>query len=368
MSYSSKQILFATFMLNRIGFVNHKDIDIYLNHLERLYGGMVNYQSNSYKNGYVLRYSVSECIDRLKQEIDIKNSKYLIKKVEPKKQYSATDLASYDYCPAQFVISNSFLIENPNGAEAMEAGQKFHEKLLAARTKWQLSDGINYSSKEIDARFMKESRLVFAGHSENDSKFKNGDWVGIPDYIFKDSEDKYFVVEEKFHKQRDPQKLSESERSNYYNDEIEIDMEAETLRESWADSDVHFFSNHIVQLMSYIKNIKKYPVEYGYLLYWYYDSNQEGELYIHKFAAKKIIINESNEKLYFSAEDGIKKLRESKQMIFSTEKANMKKCVGCNVNKYCGHKTKRFTSLNYPYDIQYLNLYFAKFPEELKKQ
>ena len=346
-----------------------KDIDAYLEHLEKLYGGMVSYPSQQYYSGISWRYSVSDCIDIIKQELDLKKTRQTIKTVDQKSTFSATDLANYDYCPASFVISNSFLIENPSGQEFTEIGKDFHEKLLAARTSWHKEDGVDFSSYDLDIEAVRQSRLIFAGHQDKNRKFTNGNWVGTPDYIFQDKNNNYFIVEEKFHYKRDPAKNSgyigyDPQVEEIYDDDAA--EEAKKEQEQWSNYKGYFFTNHIVQIASYIKNIRDYPIKYGYLLYWYYD-NKNDEPYIHKVVAKRTELDQKTEELYSKAFKGVEELKSALTAPFQVDKLNMRKCAGCVVNKYCGHKTRRYNSLPFPYNQNLLNLFYAVFPEELRK-
>nr|MBC7614269.1 hypothetical protein [Pseudopedobacter sp.] len=345
-------------MLKKIGMTNNSDIAIYLEHLENLYGKMVSFPSQKSYSGIYWKYSVSACIELIKQEIDLKQSINSIEFCLPKSTFSATDLSNYEYCPASFVINNSFKIEKPSGVEFTEIGKEFHNKLLATRTTWYEKKNIDFSSIDLDVKKVRDSRLIFAGHQEDDKKFNNENWVGIPDYIFQDLENNYFVVEEKFHYKKDPEDI-------YVYDEYTAE-EAEKEQKAWSNYKAYFFSNHIVQIVSYIKNIKEYSLKYGYLLYWYYDIKND-EPYIHKVLAKRINLNEQTEELYSNTVNGIKQLGTNTETLFQIDKLNMKKCAGCVVNKYCGHKTKRFEMLTFPYNLNFLNLFYAKFPDELKK-
>jgi CRISPR/Cas system-associated exonuclease Cas4 (RecB family) len=350
MGYSKKQKLFADYLLNKIGITDLADIEIYLTHLEALYGRWESSNKPNAYGVYTRHYTVSACLELLMQEVDLKKKRYTIKYTEPKLSTSATDLASFDFCPVSYVISNSFLIENPSSKESTEIGKQFHEELLLAKTHWNEEDVQNYAFKDISFAIFRQSRLVFSGHQEENRVFTNGDWVGVPDYIFEDKAHNFFAVEEKFHrKAADPKKYSGS---------TEIDPVKTT----------YFFSNHIVQLASYIKNISEYPIVYGYLLYWYYDLHPEYGPYIHEVVAKKIILDQQTEELYNKAVNGIEKLRNNKILEFPIAKLNMRKCAGCVVNKYCGHKTKRFENLPFPYQYNFLNLYYADFPDELIKR
>ena len=73
MAYSTKQKLFAEFMLKRIGFNQPELIEQYLTQLENVFGRWSEWTNNS---GYTsLTYSVSDCIQMLVDEIEIKKNK-----------------------------------------------------------------------------------------------------------------------------------------------------------------------------------------------------------------------------------------------------------------------------------------------------
>ena len=116
-----------------------------------------------------------------------------------------------------------------------------------------------------------------------------------------------------------------------------------------------------------IKNIREYPIEYGYLIYWHYDINKDNEPNIHKVIVKKIEVNDNTDKLYSNAVKGVEKLKQRLEIPFEADKLNMRKCAGCVVSKYCSHKTRMYQSLSLPYDKEKIVLKFAKFPDELKK-
>jgi len=340
MSYSSKQKLFAEFMLNKIGITNLTDIEIYLSHLEKLYGKNISYQNHKSYYGLSWYYSVSECIDILKDEIELKKNKQGIKIIDSKTLVTSTDLANYVYCPSSYSISNSFLIEKPSGEDFSRIGTQLHEQLFVASSKWYRDYEHYNDQKENDLRRIKKSRLIFAGHDSEYRVFSNDNWNGVPDYIFQDSENNYFVVEEKFHSTKT---LTDLEKTD------------------------NFYLNHIIQLVSYLKNIKEYEIKYGYLLYWYYYYDDNGNLSIYKYETKKIFLDDNLENTYSTVLQKINELRTTSKVNFDNNVLNMKKCAGCIVNKYCGHKTKKFNTISFPYNKEYINLYFALFPEDLKK-
>src|SRR5690606_12343253 len=95
-------------------------------------------------------------------------------------------------------------------------------------------------SNEFFINTIKQSELVYADFKTKKSKYfkgKNGVFVGKPDYIFKDNEGKFFVVEEKYQYQA----YSTGETPNFYD-------------------------NHINQLLSYIYGISRPSIDYGFLV------------------------------------------------------------------------------------------------------
>ncbi len=345
------------------------DIETYLQYLEKLFGRMVSFPSQQFQSGIGWRYSVSDCIEIIKQELELKKARQEIKLIKPKTTFSANDLADYDYCPASFAIGNSFIIEKPTGEEFTETGKQLHEKLFAASKSWRKEDSVNDPSINLDISNIRNSKLIFGGHQNPDRKFVNGNWIGVPDYIFQDNAKNYFVVEEKFHYKRDPSKnngfVGYDKQVGAVYDDSAIE-EGRKEQEQWSKYNGYFFTNHIVQTVSYIKNIQDYPIKYGYLLYWYYDKSND-EPYIHKVVSKRIILDEQTETLYVNALNGISNLKNTGIAPFQMDKLNMRKCAACVVNKYCGHKTKRYQNLSLPYQPSFLNLFFATFPDELRK-
>lgn len=52
---------------------------------------------------------------------------------------------------------------------------------------------------------------------------------------------------------------------------------------------------------------------------------------------------------------------------FNKDERNPAKCASCIANLLCGHKTGQFEDYSIPYSLNYLKTYYAKFPEELRK-
>lgn len=366
MGFSKKQELYAKFMLERIGYIKPEIIEKYLILLEKSFGEWKG--TTNIDTGFVsFYYSVSNCIQLLIDEIDLKKNKQnIIVNDLISKRIAATDLSNYVYCPVSFSINKSFVINNPTGKVFTEFGTKLHEELRL------INKIIPYDLKENEAhkdsiyeneiiKKIRSSEKIYIGHSEKEKYFINDEenYIGQPDYIFKDINGKFFIVEEKFHYLKPKEHIYWSNQTNAY--EMNIN---------------NFFNNHIIQLISYIKNIKEYNIEYGYLIYWYYHVS---DLYIngsrmcdlaqiHDVSIKQIELNQENIEFYKKTIEEINFLRNNGNQVFDTDKISINKCVNCVVNKYCTHKSGRLNKINYPFNKDDIRIFFAKFPDELKKQ
>lgn len=211
--FSEKQRIFLDYLFEKIGFSNQDFINGYKNKLEDIYGRY--YQElrvDTYPNGFTVdkwiwKYSNSGVIEELLKEVEIKKdlSQIKLKSFNEKDFITATDLANYDYCPASFSISKSFEIEFPTGKQKRNVGKYFHEKLrLINKLNLEKESFSDYFEDSVlnnnTIRKIKSCKLIFSGHDKENKYFINTqeNYIGQPDYIFKDPNDKYFVVEEKF--------------------------------------------------------------------------------------------------------------------------------------------------------------------------
>ncbi len=364
MGYSDKQKIYAEYLLKRIGIDDIKKISIYLEILD------INY-SKLYKSpSDIWYYSSSECISILKDEVDIKKNSELIECINSNSEaISATDLSAFIFCPISYVLKKSFEIKNPTNSLQIKIGEEYHQQLLVAKKRYsrhsdELSSNAQiYSHSLLDE--IRKSKLIYSGHSTKKPFYNQAEnFIGDPDYIFLSTSNDKFIVEEKFSYKKDPNKLTwEETQDERYNS---FDSEELVKRNSnWEQKRSKFHDNHIIQLYSYIRN---YPekVNYGYIVYWFYDFNEEG-LYIHKVDIMRIEHNQEYENLYKDTLNSINLLRKEKQAQFSTQKINHRQCVKCSVNKYCGHKNEKYDVCSLPYDKEHLKLFKVDFPELLKK-
>jgi len=365
MAFSERQLIYSRYLLNKIGFSDNKHISMYLEKLESIYGRYYKeWRQETTKKGYVrdywiLRYSNFECIEELLKEIEIKNNLNGIQSLNTKfeSKVSATDLSSFDFCPASYSIAKSFQVEHPTREDKRLIGIKLHETLRLINKQLPLnfkeSDLIDYAVLANEKiKKIKDCELIFSGHSDEKLFFvnENKNYIGKPDYIFKDPNGKYFVVEEKF-----------KYLNNYINPE---DCEYENIVNSREQVKNTFFSNHIIQLQSYVDYIQNYNIDYGVLIYWFFDFRNEIPN-IHYLSMKIVKKNEFQTSLE-NTFSNLNSFVSEKSLNFHKE-INPNKCAACTVNKYCAHKTNNIKELNLPYDKNDLKLKYIEFPESLKK-
>lgn len=392
---SYKQELYKNYLIKKLGFNDDTFLEKYVSLLEivspkfKLLGKQIKIwneeiqkflpeKDDPYKK-YIEKdkYFIPEkfnVIDLLNIELDIKKkSDYTAKKIQLN-SISATDISNYTYCPVSFAISKSF--ELPK-LESAILGTSEHERhrlinyLVPFKVTKYISAYMNPVEEEKILSFnpflndnnqlffeeLSKASIVFYGHDSKESqnkyfKSENGNFVGQPDYIFKnDTTNDIFVVEEKF------QSLHKD--SSYTKEEEQSILKKRTSKA--------FYQNHINQLSSYIYGIGELDIRYGYLVYWKYEFENGtpnivacNVLRIDKTAAGRQQIKETF--------INIKNLITKKRGVFDINSRVPAKCANCVTNLLCGHKTGKFTSFSIPYSKDYLKVYFAKFPEELKKE
>jgi hypothetical protein len=260
---------------------------------------------------------------------------------------SASDIASYSFCPASYSIKKSFEIIQ---SSFQETGTKFHDqvrlvKIMTNIKKKKWPDTFKNLIQGNDELFktLRNSELFFSGHSQENKNisFSNKDFKGQPDYIFKDKNGKYFVVEEKFrfiHDYRAPKT---------------------------------FYENHLLQLASYMYGIEEPKIDYGFILYWQYtvvDNVHRILKCISKKVPKEDILLEKL-RLQYKHIRSINRIANSENQVnFDASKLNLAKCTNCSVALICGHKSGKIDNLKLPYyNGGYTNFHKTELPELLKE-
>jgi len=367
-NYSKKQKLFAIYLLNQFGITDDNFIETFLNNYAYAYGSYQDYPSGRY-------FVVSESITQLILEKEIRKNKFqIIKKNLNFNSINATEIANYVFCQASYVVAKTFEIQYPTSEKQRIIGIDLHEKLsLIGKFNDYKKSSLGYVFDNTELKKILNSKIVHHSHNlqtERKIFFNNENKIACdPDYILLDSENNHFIVEEKFHYKKDPTIDKEYYLKGY---SAEFVDEAEYSSEEWKNLKTIFYKNHQIQLLVYLKNITEYKLVYGYLIYWHYDFKStepyiNKEPYIHKVSIKKIILNDYYNEFYRNTLNDFFQLLTNKVQKFDINKVNPNKCSSCVVNKYCGHKNKKFDELKFPYDLEYMKFHKAEYPEELKK-
>jgi CRISPR/Cas system-associated exonuclease Cas4 (RecB family) len=362
LDFSEKQEAFLHYLMSKLGFEESDFKTQYIDSLSEIafiHKGLAaidednwDYENEKpyyyYDSGKYLpeRFNI---IDFLVQEYRYKKNNEFKTLINKTNYISATDLANYTYCPIGYSIGCTY--ETPKNYLA-EIGTSKHEehRLINAfkpteeKTEFESKkDFLLYYQNNETKEFISDiesSKVVFSGHDKNiKEKYfinENKGFIGQPDYIFINNENKYFIVEEKF-------KRNKESNQNF------------------------FFRNHKVQLAAYIYYIEKYKIDYGYLVYWLYEYSGTS-VSIEKCKVLKISRTQSAEDYLDNAFNEVLSFKTKKYININISVLNPKKCANCVYVLLCGHKNKRRNQVTIPYQSSYFSLYYAKYPEILKKE
>jgi len=369
--FSSKQIAFVEFLIGKLGFKKDQFTNDYLGQLvdsaykfkscrlvEKRDEDSHSHSIEDNQRRLPLRYTI---VDFLVDEYNLKKNRNYKTNNTIAAHMSATDLSNFTYCPVSYSLSKTFQIPPLISAES---GKALHEDARLIRIKNSLNKILLDTTQETDSEsFQREditdiitnenksffedietAKIIFSGHtSDNTGSYffnEKRNFYGQPDYIFENKSGSRFVVEEKY-------------------------------KTTTARSHRAFHLNHEIQLASYIYYLNELKIDYGYLVYWikYRRWDVENQQYTsEKFChVKRINRNETVEKHLEDAYQRVKSFSEKKSLKVDTENINPAKCASCVTSMYCGHKTKRIKHVSLPYSKNHHALYYAPFPEILKK-
>lgn len=350
MKYSKWELKEATLLIKKIGFNDEEKIEKILRYYYYKYGTEISYQVISYgtrKNNYkptiieIENNTTFKCLNLLRFEVDIRKKYNEIEQLKKNDSgyLSATDLASYVFCPASYSISKSFKIEHFLDERKLEKGNEHHNQLrFIKKEKFGFNDSyiskLNTKQKSIINK-IKSCKLIYYGHGDDNKTFINQEkkFISKPDYIFIDPNNNHFVVEEKYHYQN--KYIANYEHKNDYN------------------KAKNFYPNNIIQLQSYIDYIKEFDIKYGIIINWYY-SIKNDQLSFHDFTFK-VIYKGNNNPFLETIFSEISEFKKKGNTNFN-KNINLKKCLNCSVNLYCSHKTGNFDKLDFPYNIEDLKI------------
>jgi CRISPR/Cas system-associated exonuclease Cas4 (RecB family) len=358
--FSEKQVALIDYLLTRLGFEDNsftRDYVIRLTsvayihrNVRAIYGEI---ESDDQIPDFYY-FDGEKCLPEKYDLIDFLIDEYKLKK---EKKYeilrniseyvSATDLANFTFCPIGYAIDKSFEIETNS---LTETGEHLHEQsrlssridLMDGELKKKLvqrKDNVeSYITEENHLFFDKimESKLLYSGHSESTRKYFTNEqikFIGQPDYIFKDNSGVNFIVEEKF------------------------------KRERYRGFD-SFFSNHKIQLASYIYYLNEFNAQYGYLVYWMYDYSGY-EISYERCLVTRIDRGTNMEQFLIRVHNELRDFKRKKFLNPDLSRLDGKKCASCVYCRYCGHKNGKKSQVTLPYQRSYHNLYKAEYPQIL---
>ncbi len=367
--FSEKQQAYVNYLLTRLGFRFGGELDEYIEKLAsvarihrniRAIWPVAGDEGNNPPDYYWWdgekylpeRYTL---VDFLIDEYNLKRKKEYEINRNIRDHISATDLSDFTFCPIGFSIGKSFETTRLTTAET---GIKLHENCrLGKRMDLEFEkpddrpvdsedkeDKISSHIDEENEAFFNEirtSELIYSGHSSNsESKkfFRNEElnFLGQPDYVFRNARGEVFIVEEKFKR----------EKHNGFD---------------------AFFRNHKVQLASYIYYLNHFNAKYGYLVYWMYDYADYGISY-DRCKVLKLIRSDGTSSFLKSAYEGVKSFKQNRFYDLSNRMLYLKKCASCVYCMYCGHKNGRKKQVTLPYQRSFHDLFPAVYPEILKRK
>jgi hypothetical protein len=323
-------------LLVKRGFQNSEIRQAYKKALQRRYQSYVGW--NRAENRPTLSPDCMSIERQLAKEILMSSANPAINRTQ---KISATDLSNFTFCPASYSLQKTYDFGN---TYLGNIGTIMHDKqlLLLSKVEEAKKGFYLYATKTksdyfdtilIDDDFrlsiaplmhdISISKLLFHGHNRDEQKLfydESGQIVGCPDYIFQKPDGTIFVVEEKFSLQKPNIK--------------KIDKP---------------YSNHLIQLGTYISLLRDIKASYGYLVYWSYSLKNEHIPYVSNAQLFRV-----NNSAIFNAEvssvvDEVKELNSDRKIDFNIKNLNSWKCVNCVTSDSCNHKTGNKNTVTLPY-------------------
>jgi len=272
--------------------------------------------------------AASKMIEKLLTEKQLRNTAS-IKKQQPK-HIAVTNLSTFTFCPASYVISETYIIEKTE--QMLEGGELHNKRFLSnflhnlrnkrlrqiAESKLKGTDADKYLYRGTYGDLL-ESKITFEGHlADSDKIFYSDNYklAGVPDYIYERPDNRKFVVEEKH---------------------------------TWRREKINKpFKNHVVQVSGYLHGIKSLNLSYGYVVYfhwgWFRNKLSTTDIEIHK-----VDKDNSEKNLLIDIYKSVRSLKRGESMDFDIDRLNTEKCFGCSVRALCRHKNGKHKKLQYPY-------------------
>lgn len=255
----------------------------------------------------------------------------LIKSIEKRENqikttHSATDLASFTFCPASYLINQLYHNNNFTEQESVFIGIKEHEKQ-------RLISLLDYDKVERFRRIIitdpilqnfhsriNNSKCISKGHSSLNHTIyysNTGKLSGIPDYIFQEKHG-YFAVEEKYTIKK-------------YEDLIDI------------------YENHKIQALAYLYGLSNFHFSEVYVIYWFITKKtNDSDYYVYNYKLFTITKTLENKNKIVDCFNKVDAIQRREPFNFTKNNINYRKCVKCNYFPFCEFKKGKKSILQLP--------------------
>lgn len=261
-------------------------------------------------------------IDLFKTQLRITPSDAPVKDILKKQTHSATDLASFTFCPVSYVLAQTYDL-NFSEQENIYVGQKEHDKkrLLNIGTIVISPSYPRITKNETFGQLVsriRSSDCLFNGHGNKLEKpfySKNKKLSSIPDYVFQDKNG-IFIVEEKYTFKK-PEQVK------------------------------NLYDNHKIQALTYLYGLEDFKPSAAYVCYWFIEK-EDDNYKILEAKAFGLVKSDENKQTLLKAYYYVEALQNRESLPFSPHQINHSKCVRCNYFPYCDYKAGNKTSLYLP--------------------
>lgn len=291
---------------------------------------------------YISRIRLALYIKYFKEEQRLRKKNAIDFNYNSSKITLISDLSNFEFCPVSFAINESFKIpDNETWQKDEWIGEKkhlYHRFNIFNRTKnikTAFDDTMIEVNDSLQNQFLPifNSELIsnnYDGISNAYSTNPSNTIKGIPDYVFRDrrTNQKYVVVE-KFTKNN-------------------------------ADHSNTAYNNDLIKVYAYINELKSLNLDYGFLIYWYWDlfdlqldsGKIQKKINIKSYKIFEIKNTPSEKEKLSKTIEFVQFFKAKKQYIVEGDKISYpNKCLNCSAVSHCNHKTGKFNIVNLPYRL-----------------
>ena len=295
---------------------------------------------------YISRVKLARYIKNFQEEFELREKKKIVKKYNPNKTMSVSDLSQYLFCPVSYAINETYEIETNDTWEKDEwvgnrrnfiDRHRLFDKHKNYDKAFDDSDIIISDDLKKDFDYIFKSKIMVDNVSKNLLQLftdSQKSIVGAPDYILKSNDGTNYVVTEKF--------------SGIYS----------------ADSKTPFDSD-LIKHYAYLEKFDRMDLDFGYFITWYWElidvetntGRIKKKIKITSYRIVKIERNNANSSKLNETLKRVKEFKRTNSMLVDADRISYaNKCFSCSVFNYCNHKTGKFDQINLPYELTELKI------------